>query len=113
MLVKAYGAYAADKPLESLEITRRATGAHDVQIDIAYCGICHSDLHQVRAEWEGTQYPCVPGHEIVGRVAAVGAHVQGFKPGDLVGVGCIVDSCQHCAECADGFENYCDGMVGT
>lgn len=113
MLVKAYGAYAADKPLESLEITRRATGAHDVQIDIAYCGICHSDLHQVRAEWEGTQYPCVPGHEIVGRVAAVGAHVQGFKPGDLVGVGCIVDSCKHCAECADGFENYCDGMVGT
>lgn len=113
MLVKAYGAYAADKPLESLEITRRATGAHDVQIDIAYCGICHSDLHQVRAEWEGTQYPCVPGHEIVGRVAAVGAHVQDFKPGDLVGVGCIVDSCKHCAECADGFENYCDGMVGT
>ena len=113
MLVKAYGAYAANKPLESLEITRRATGVHDVQIDIAYCGICHSDLHQVRAEWEGTQYPCVPGHEIVGRVAAVGAHVQGFKPGDLVGVGCIVDSCKHCAECADGFENYCDGMVGT
>ena len=113
MLVKAYGAYAADKPLESLEITRRATGAHDVQIDIAYCGICHSDLHQVRAEWEGTQYPCVPGHEIVGRVAAVGAHVEGLKPGDLVGVGCIVDSCKHCAECADGFENYCDGMVGT
>lgn len=73
MLVKAYGAYAADKPLESLEITRRATGAHDVQIDIAYCGICHSDLHQVRAEWEGTQYPCVPGHEIVGRVAATSA----------------------------------------
>ena len=113
MLVKAYGAFAADKPLESLEIRRRATGAHDVQIDIAYCGICHSDLHQVRSEWEGTQYPCVPGHEIVGRVAAVGDHVQGFKPGDLVGVGCIVDSCKHCAECADGFENYCDGMVGT
>lgn len=86
MLVKAYGAHASDQPLESLQITRRATGAHDVQIDIAFCGICHSDLHQVRSEWEGTQYPCVPGHEIVGRVAAVGAHVQGFKPGDLVGV---------------------------
>ncbi|WP_238912090.1 NAD(P)-dependent alcohol dehydrogenase [Achromobacter xylosoxidans] len=113
MLVKAYGAHAGDQPLESLEITRRATGVHDVQIDIAFCGICHSDLHQVRSEWDGTQYPCVPGHEIVGRVAAVGAHVQGFKPGDLVGVGCIVDSCKHCAECADGLENYCDAMVGT
>ncbi|MFY3965884.1 NAD(P)-dependent alcohol dehydrogenase [Achromobacter ruhlandii] len=113
MLVKAYGAHASDQPLESLQITRRATGAHDVQIDIAFCGICHSDLHQVRSEWEGTQYPCVPGHEIVGRVAAVGAHVQGFKPGDLVGVGCIVDSCGHCAECADGLENCCDAMVGT
>nr|WP_275300003.1 alcohol dehydrogenase catalytic domain-containing protein [Achromobacter insuavis] len=77
MLVKAYGAYAADKPLESLEITRRATGAHDVQIDIAYCGICHSDLHQVRAEWEGTQYPCVPGHEFVGRVAAYERMLKG------------------------------------
>lgn len=113
MSVKAYGAYAADKPLESMDINRRAPGAHDVQIDIAYCGICHSDLHQVRSEWAGTQYPCVPGHEIVGRVAAVGAHVSGFKPGDLVGVGCIVDSCQHCDDCDAGLENYCDGMVGT
>ena len=113
MSVKAYGAHAADKPLESMDISRRAPGAHDVQIDIAYCGICHSDLHQVRSEWAGTQYPCVPGHEIVGRVAAVGAHVSGFKPGDLVGVGCIVDSCQHCDDCDAGLENYCDGMVGT
>jgi uncharacterized zinc-type alcohol dehydrogenase-like protein len=72
MSVKACGAYAGDKPLESMDITRRAPGPHDVQIDIAYCGICHSDLHQVRAEWAGTQFPCVPGHEIVGRVAAVG-----------------------------------------
>lgn len=113
MAVKAYGAYAGDKPLEPMEITRRAPGPHDVQIDIAYCGICHSDLHQVRAEWVGTQFPCVPGHEIVGRVAAVGAHVSGFRAGDLVGIGCIVDSCQHCAECDSGLENYCDGMVGT
>ena len=113
MSVKAYGAHAADKPLESMDISRRAPGAHDVQIDIAYCGICHSDLHQVRSEWAGTQYPCVPGHEIVGRVAAVGAHVSGFKLGDLVGVGCIVDSCQHCDDCDAGLENYCDGMVGT
>ena len=113
MSVKAYGAHAADKPLESMDITRRAPGAHDVQIDIAYCGICHSDLHQVRAEWAGTQFPCVPGHEIVGRVAAVGAHVSGFKPGDLVGIGCIVDSCRQCDDCDAGLENYCDGMVGT
>ena len=113
MQVQAYGAHAADKPLESLEITRRAPGAHDVQIDIAFCGICHSDLHQVRAEWAGTQYPCVPGHEIVGRVSAVGPHVTSHRVGDLVGVGCIVDSCQHCAECDEGLENYCDGMIGT
>lgn len=113
MVVKAYGAYAGDKPLEPLEITRRPPGPHDVQIDIAYCGVCHSDLHQVRAEWAGTQFPCVPGHEIVGRVSVVGAHVSGFRPGDLVGVGCIVDSCKHCEECETGLENYCDGMVGT
>jgi alcohol dehydrogenase (NADP+) len=113
MTVKAYGTYAADKPLEPMEITRRAPGPHDIQIDIAYCGICHSDLHQARAEWAGTQWPCVPGHEIVGRVSAVGAHVSGYREGDLVGIGCIVDSCKHCADCEDGLENYCDGMVGT
>ncbi|ALG73096.1 zinc-binding dehydrogenase [Azospirillum thiophilum] len=113
MSIKAYGTYGADKPLEPLEITRRAPGPHDVQIEIAYCGICHSDLHQARAEWEGTQWPCVPGHEIVGRVSAVGAHVSGFRTGDLVGIGCIVDSCRHCPDCEDGLENYCDGMVGT
>ncbi len=113
MQVIAYGAHASDQPLEPLTITRREPGAHDVRIDIAYCGICHSDLHQVRSEWEGTQYPCVPGHEIVGRVASVGGHVSGFKVGDLVGVGCIVDSCKHCADCDDGLENYCDGMIGT
>lgn len=113
MNVKAFGSYAGDQPLQTMDITRRETGAHDIQIDIAFCGICHSDLHQVRAEWAGTQFPCVPGHEIVGRVSAVGAHVSGFKPGDLVGVGCIVDSCQHCDDCDAGLENYCDGMVGT
>ncbi|WP_417763084.1 NAD(P)-dependent alcohol dehydrogenase [Shewanella sp.] len=113
MKINAYGAYAGDKPLEPMQIIRRETGEHDVQIDIAYCGICHSDLHQVRAEWAGTQFPCVPGHEIVGRVAAVGAHVKGFKEGDLVGIGCIVDSCKHCEECESDLENYCDGMIGT
>ena len=113
MTVKAYGAHAADKPLESLDITRRAPGAHDVQIDIDFCGVCHSDLHTVRAEWAGTLYPCVPGHEIVGRVSAVGAHVSGHKVGDLVGVGCMVDSCKQCPDCGEGLENYCDNMVGT
>ncbi|WEF32839.1 NAD(P)-dependent alcohol dehydrogenase [Pseudoduganella chitinolytica] len=113
MNVKAYGAHAADQPLQSLDIARRAPGAHDVQIDIAFCGVCHSDLHTVKAEWAGTLFPCVPGHEIVGRVSAVGAHVAGFQVGDLVGVGCMVDSCRHCAECGDNLENYCDGMVGT
>ena len=113
MTVKAYGARAGDLPLEAMEITRRAPGPHDVQIEIACCGVCHSDLHQVRSEWPGTLYPCVPGHEIVGRVSAVGAHVKGFTAGDLVGVGCIVDSCQHCEDCDAGLENYCDDMVGT
>ncbi|MGA1856031.1 NAD(P)-dependent alcohol dehydrogenase [Brevundimonas sp. HT1-5] len=113
MTVKAYGAHAADRPLEPMDIARRAPGPHDVQIEIAYCGICHSDLHQVRAEWAGTLWPCVPGHEIVGRVSAVGGHVKGFREGDLVGVGCMVDSCQHCDDCEAGLENYCDGMVGT
>ena len=113
MTIKAYGAHAADLPLEAMNITRRMPGPHDVQIAIAYCGLCHSDIHQVRAEWEGTIFPCVPGHEIVGRVTAVGAEVSSHAVGDLVGVGCMVDSCQHCEECDQGLENYCDGMVGT
>jgi uncharacterized zinc-type alcohol dehydrogenase-like protein len=113
MTVKAFGAVAHDKPLEPMSIMRRAVGAQDVQIDIAFCGVCHSDLHQVRAEWAGTVYPCVPGHEIVGRAVALGARVSGVKVGDLVGVGCIVDSCKECDECGVGLENYCDNMVGT
>ncbi|MDE9535022.1 NAD(P)-dependent alcohol dehydrogenase [Xenorhabdus bovienii] len=113
MTVQAYGAYASDKPLEPMEITRRAVGPHDVQIDIVYCGICHSDLHEVRDEWGCTHFPCIPGHEIVGRVSAVGTHVSGFKSNDLVGIGCIINSCKHCEECESGFENYCDGMIGT
>jgi alcohol dehydrogenase (NADP+) len=113
MKVKAFGAVAADKPVEPMAITRRAVGPHDVQIEIAFCGVCHSDLHQVRAEWAGTVYPCVPGHEIVGRAGAVGAHVSGVKVGDLVGVGCIVDSCRKCSDCSADLENYCDNMVGT
>ena len=113
MTIKAYGARAGDLPLEAMDIVRRAPGAQDVQIEIAYCGVCHSDLHQVRAEWAGTRWPCVPGHEIVGRVTAVGAQVSAFAPGDRVGVGCFVGSCGHCADCADGLEHYCDAAVGT
>jgi uncharacterized zinc-type alcohol dehydrogenase-like protein len=114
MTTKAYGAHAADKPLQSIYIERRAPGPQDVQIDIAFCGVCHSDLHTVRSEWGGTLYPCVPGHEIVGHVSAVGGEVTGFKVGDTVGVGCLVGSCQHCAACDEGLEQYCEnGFVGT
>jgi len=114
MMTKAYGAHSADKLLEPLDIERRAPGAHDVQIDIAFCGVCHSDLHTVRSEWGGTLYPCVPGHEIVGHVSAVGDAVTQFKVGETVGVGCLVDSCQRCASCAEGLEQYCEnGFTGT
>ena len=110
----ARGTRAADKPFEALSIERREPGPRDVQIDIAYCGICHSDLHTARAEWAGTRYPCVPGHEIVGKVSAVGDAVSGFKVGDVVGVGCMVDSCKHCAACDEGLEQYCEnGFTGT
>ena len=114
MPTKAYGAHAADQPLEPLDIERRRPGAHDVEIEIAYCGVCHSDLHTVRSEWSGTLYPCVPGHEIVGHVTGVGEGVTKFRLGDAVGVGCMVGSCQHCAACADGLEQYCEnGFVAT
>jgi uncharacterized zinc-type alcohol dehydrogenase-like protein len=114
MVTKAYGAYAGDKPLEPIDIERRQPGRNDVQIEIAYCGVCHSDLHQVRSEWGGTIYPCVPGHEIVGHVSAVGSEVTKFKVGDMVGVGCMVDSCQRCISCDDGEEQYCEhGFTGT
>lgn len=114
METKAYGALAGHKPLEPLTILRRRPGPHDVQIDIAYCGVCHSDLHQVRSEWEGTLYPCVPGHEIVGHVTAIGEAVTSFKIGDTVGVGCMVDSCQHCTACDEGLEQYCEhGFIAT
>ncbi|EOL9005341.1 NAD(P)-dependent alcohol dehydrogenase [Cronobacter turicensis] len=113
MQINAIGALSATQPLEPMAITRREPGEHDIQIAIAYCGVCHSDIHQARAEWAGTLFPCVPGHEIVGRVTAIGTKVTGFTPGDLVGVGCIVDSCKHCEECDEGLENYCDHMIGT
>ena len=112
---KAYAAPAASVPLAPFSVERRAPGAHDVQIDILFCGVCHSDLHQIRDEWGGSIFPMVPGHEIVGRVSAVGEHVKNFKVGDLAGVGCMVDSCRTCPSCQDGLEQYCEvtGMVGT
>lgn len=115
MTTRAFGAHAADKPLEPIQIERRRPGPTDVQIEIAFCGVCHSDLHQVRAEWGGTLYPCVPGHEIVGEVSAVGEKVTRFQVGDTVGVGCMVDSCRKCASCREGEEQYCTGptWVGT
>ena len=114
MTTRARGATASDKPLEAMDIFRREPGPRDVAIDIAYCGLCHSDLHTVRGEWPGTVYPCVPGHEIVGKVRAVGSEVSRFKEGDLVGVGCLVGSCKHCSSCDDGLEQYCEnGWVGT
>ncbi len=109
-----YGARSADARLAPLAIVRRDPGPDDVEIEILYCGVCHSDLHTARNEWGGTLYPSVPGHEIVGRVKRVGAAVTSFKIGDAVGVGCIVDSCRTCPSCQAGLEQYClNGMVGT
>jgi uncharacterized zinc-type alcohol dehydrogenase-like protein len=114
MQTHAYAAPAGDKPFAAITIERRAPGPRDVQIDIAFCGVCHSDLHTARGEWGGTHYPCVPGHEIVGTVSAVGGEVSTFAVGDTVGVGCLVDSCGHCGSCNDGLENYCEnGWTGT
>src|SRR5882724_1208347 len=104
---RAYAAQSATTPVAPFSFTRRDLRADDVAIDILYCGICHTDIHQARNEWGRSAYPMVPGHEIVGRVTAVGKDVKGFKSGDLVGVGCMVDSCQHCASCAEGLEQYC------
>ncbi len=104
---KGYAAQDAQSALAPFQFERRDVGPHDVRIDILYCGVCHSDLHQIRDEWGGSIFPMVPGHEIVGRVAAVGDQVSTFKPGQLAGVGCLVDSCRHCANCGDGLEQYC------
>lgn len=112
--VKAYGTEAADAPLQGLSIPRREVAAHDVKIEILYCGVCHSDLHTARNEWHNTVYPNVPGHEVVGKVVSVGNHVKKFKVGDTVGIGCIVDSCRECQYCNEGLEQFCEpGMTGT
>ncbi|MBP7146429.1 MAG: NAD(P)-dependent alcohol dehydrogenase [Acidobacteria bacterium] len=110
---RAYAAASANSQLAATTIDRRDPTARDVQIQILYCGICHSDLHTARNEWRGTTYPCIPGHEIVGRVTRVGFAVTRFKPGDLAGVGCLVDSDRTCPECLDGHEQYCPNQVWT
>ncbi len=104
---RAYAVQDPRSPLAPYEIDRREPGDHDVLVDVAYCGICHSDIHQARDEWGGAAFPMVPGHEIVGRVARVGAKVTRFAAGDLAGVGCMVDSCRTCERCARGLEQYC------
>ena len=106
--LKGYAARSAKEALAPFHFTRRDPRVDDVVIEILYCGVCHSDLHQVRNDWGGSVYPMVPGHEIIGRVVAVGKDVKRFKQGDHVGVGCMVDSCQHCAACEEGLEQYCE-----
>ncbi|WP_396192046.1 NAD(P)-dependent alcohol dehydrogenase [Flavobacterium sp.] len=111
---KAFGTKAADAPLLEMTIERRAIGAKDIEIDILYCGVCHSDLHTARNDWGFTSYPAVPGHEIVGRVTGVGSEVTKLKVGDLAGVGCLVDSCHTCDSCKKDLEQYClTGFIGT
>ncbi|MBP6572476.1 MAG: NAD(P)-dependent alcohol dehydrogenase [Gemmatimonadales bacterium] len=114
-MTNAFAAFSGDTPLAAHTITRRAPGPTDVAIDIVYCGVCHSDLHFVKGDWGPIPYPAIPGHEIVGHVTAVGSDVTGFKVGDTVGVGCMVDSCRTCPSCREGLENYCTGggFVGT
>ncbi|MCM4152425.1 NAD(P)-dependent alcohol dehydrogenase [Arenibacter sp. N53] len=112
-IVKAYGTASAEADLKPLNINRRSVTSKDVEIDILYCGVCHSDLHFARNDWGMTQYPVVPGHEIVGTVSKVGPGVSKYKVGDLVAVGCLVDSCGSCDNCKDDLEQYCPQWVGT
>ena len=112
--VKAYGTHSPTADLEPLNIQRRAVGLNDVEIEIIYCGVCHSDLHTARNDWGGSKYPAVPGHEIVGKVISVGAEVSKVKVGDHAAVGCMVDSCRTCSSCQKDLEQYCaEGFVGT
>ncbi|MEP6664663.1 MAG: NAD(P)-dependent alcohol dehydrogenase [Verrucomicrobiota bacterium] len=111
---KAYANQSATAPFAPFSISRRDPRPEDIQIEILYCGICHSDLHTARNEWKGTTYPCVPGHEIIGRVTKAGNAVKKFKEGDIAGVGCLVDSCRTCTSCREGLEQFCDnGMTFT
>ena len=108
MKTKSYAANAATTPLAPFSFDRRDLGERDVLIEILFCGVCHSDVHTVRNEWNGTTYPCVPGHEIIGRVIKVGAKVEKFKAGDIAGVGCLVDSCRTCGSCEEHLEQFCE-----
>jgi len=113
LICTGFGATSPTTPLAPLTFNRRDVGQNDVEIEIMFCGVCHSDLHFARDEWHFTQYPAVPGHEIVGRVKSAGTGVTKYKVGDLVGVGCLIDSCRTCPACQEGLEQYCDaGMVG-
>jgi uncharacterized zinc-type alcohol dehydrogenase-like protein len=112
MKTRAYAAQSATTPLAPYSLERREPGLADVALEILYCGVCHSDMHSVRGEWPGIPFPCVPGHEIVGRVTAVGAKVTGFKVGDIAAVGCMVDSCGVCDSCTQDLEQYCAGPHG-
>lgn len=107
-IVKAYGATASTEDLKPLNIERRAVGTDDVKIDISFCGVCHSDIHTVKNDWKGSTYPVVPGHEIIGRVTEIGNGVSTYKEGDLVGVGCLVDSCHTCPSCEQDLEQFCE-----
>lgn len=109
--IKAFGAVSATEPMQVLEVQRRDLRANDVEFDVLYCGICHSDLHSIKNDWGNAMYPVVPGHEILGRVTAVGSAVTKFSVGDLVGVGCIVGSCQSCEHCHEGEEQFCESGV--
>lgn len=112
--VKAFGTEAADAPLKQMNIGRREVTAKDIEIEILYCGVCHSDLHTARNDWGGTIYPAVPGHEIVGKITKVGSEVTKLKVGDVAAVGCLVDSCRECDSCKHDLEQYClNGMIGT
>lgn len=112
--VKAFAAYDAETPLKPFEFERKEVGANQVQIEILYSGVCHSDIHTAKGDWGPAIYPLVPGHEIVGRIVKIGDNVKNFKVGELAGVGCFVDSCRHCQSCLEGEEQYCDeGMTGT
>ncbi len=112
--VKAYGAETKDSDLIEMNINRREVTPNDVEIEILYCGVCHSDLHTARNDWGGSMYPAVPGHEIVGKITKVGSNVSKFRIGDLAGVGCLVDSCQTCDSCRQDLEQYCEnGSIGT
>ncbi len=105
---RAYAAFDKKAIFAPFSLDRREPGPRDVEMEILYCGVCHSDVHTARGEWKGTVYPCVPGHEIVGRVTRTGTGVTHFKTGDVAAVGCLVDSCQSCASCRDGYEQFCD-----